>query len=140
MHNIIKFSQVDKKHNTEMLKEIPSLLKTTAITVGNAIFAPAQEENKEYKTISIDIEGKPHIFITTETDKPQNISNIVPAESFDYEGISLIFKQSGIPTEFKKYVFALAMHRQDVELLHIAFTEDEVVKISNDIKKNLISQ
>jgi hypothetical protein len=98
MNEITKNTQ----QNTVNLMTIPELAETTAVTVGNAYFIPADETNRDepWKFLKIDIDGHDCIFCCKNANEPKHIKNIVPFDSFEPVGLQYLFKHSPPPNEF----------------------------------------
>ena len=129
----------DRKENTRMIKEIPGLDKTIALTVGNAVFIPRNENNLEveYKSVKTTIDDEPFIMIHAHESGEAQSVQLYPAESFDFEGISHLFRTGGIPLTFKQTVVMLAVHRDDPELLEVAFDKDELALELEEFRKQV---
>lgn len=117
----------DVENNTAMLKQVPGLADTISLKIGNVIFNPKAETDLDtpYKILNVTIDAKPVIIVTAGTKKARTLYP-QKADIFNYEGISYIFKNGGIPLEFKKVVMQYAIHHQNEEYLKLGFTEEEI--------------
>lgn len=129
----------DRKENSKMLKEIPGLDKTVAVTVGNAVFMPRNEDNAdvEYRSTKTTIDGEPFIiFHAQDRGEPQSVQ-LYPADAFDFEGISHLFRHGGIPLPFKQTVVMLALHKDDPEILGVAFDKEQLQLELQELMKQI---
>lgn len=126
-NNISSFSK-DIEQNTKMLLEVPGLAEQTCLSVGNAIFIPKGEGdiNNKYKVVNITVDDKPVIFVTADSSKPRSVYP-TSATAFNIEGVKKIFQHGGIPIEFKQAILMLAKAKEDVDILKIAFEEQEII-------------
>lgn len=133
--------KISSRHeNTNILKSIPGLSESLVLELGNCIFIPGlpEDQNKPWYNFKIDIDGKPQIFYRPlkSVNRHDGLS-VTPAEAFDYEGANFIFRHTGgIPIIYKKMVLSLALYRKDPNLLCLAYSPTEQIKLINTI--NLI--
>ena len=92
----------NRVENTRNLMTVPGLAESLVVTVGNAYLIPADADNadKPWKTLKIDIDGHDCLFFCKDTDKPKHIHTIVPADTFDATGIRYLFRHDPPPADF----------------------------------------
>lgn len=119
----------DADANTELMLSIPGLVNQVALSIGSAIFFPKALGNPNpYKSIEVTVDDKPVQFVLADESNSGTVYP-VPATSFNYKGISHIFRHHGIPLEFKFCVMRLAMAKNEPKLLDLAFTQEEQVRL-----------
>lgn len=129
--NILNSLRETRHHNTMMLKEIPTLKDYMFLQLGNFLFIPKREENKneKYTHFKVMVDNQEFVFFTPEKN-PCASMKLYDAKIFDLEGINIIFNNN-IPIEFKQTVLYAALSQNDMSYLPICFEKDEIEKISN---------
>lgn len=87
--------------NTAALLSTPGLADEIALTSGNAIIVPSDDPVAPWKTVVVDVDGKPQIFVCKDVppDRPKHVKQVLPASSFDEKGLSYIFRHCLPPPE-----------------------------------------
>lgn len=91
----------DLDQNTQMLKMIPGVKETIALSLGNFVFIPKREQEKgqEWKKTPINVDGQDIVLFNVKTETPHSVQ-LYPATAFNCEGLQLLFSAAPPPIEF----------------------------------------